>query len=96
MKTEQIREIFRGIIGVLLLVGAWFLLQYGIEGRERKVEKIYSNQEYSISVGKRIGRYAMLNYLERTNQIDSIKIDLKVLLELEDSLQVNYEKDENI
>ena len=46
----------------------------------------------SKAVGKRIGRNAMLLYLDRTNQTDSVTVNIFELLTIEDSLDVNFKE----
>lgn len=55
--------------------------------RQRDRELLSAKLRY-LDMGKSVGRNGMLQYLSETNQLDSVTIDFKDLLEIEDNLTI--------
>ena len=73
-----------------MLLALWLGYHSYTKGEKLKVKETEIVQ--SEVIGRKIGRNAMLLYLNRTNQTDSIKINILELLTIEDSLSIHFKK----
>jgi len=73
------------------------IVMFALMSCETNRDKIEKQHDFFIKMkyrdqGKSIGRTAMLIYLNRSEQADSITIELDILLDIEDSLTIEFDK----
>lgn len=72
---------------LLFIIIASIGCEDGTIQRQRDRELLSAKLRY-LDMGKSVGRNGMLQYLSETNQLDSVTIDFKDLLEIEDNLTI--------
>jgi len=79
------------IILVLIVMFALMSCETNNDGIKERHD-FFTKMKYR-DQGNSIGRKAMLMYLSRTNQLkDSITIELDIVLDIEDSLTIEFDK----